>query len=204
MKILFIDQEVLFAEALECLLEDSFGLCVAAQYVNSISVAMDFYLKNNIPDLIFLDVNLFENNGNHLVERLHKMSVIAPVIVISEIESVFFGHLTIKAGASGFISKKSNSSVLLDAVDTVMNGGIYSIYHEQESEKNSLIDKLNITERQYEILNLLSKGLLNKQIASELCISSHTVNAHLHELFAKLHVTNRTSAVQSAYRIGLI
>ncbi len=204
MKILFIDQEILFAEALECLLESSFGLIIEPHYAKSIPLAIDSLVEYGKQDLIFLDVNLFENNGKHLVEKLDEMSTYAPVIVISEIENMLFGQLAIKAGASGFLSKTTDSKTLLEAIETVINGGIYNIFNKQKPELDRLINKLKITERQYEILYLLSQGLLNKQIAGVLNISSNTVNAHLHEIFAKLHVSNRTAAVQNAHRIGLI
>ena len=64
------------------------------------------------------------------------------------------------------------------------------------------IDK--VTSRQKEVLYLLSQGLLNKQIANELNISSNTVKAHLHDLFRSLHVTNRTAAVINGQKHGLI
>lgn len=65
-------------------------------------------------------------------------------------------------------------------------------------------NEVSLTKRQGEILSLLSQGLLNKQIADELSISVNTVNAHLHEIFRRLKVTNRTAAVLSAQKIGLI
>ena len=66
------------------------------------------------------------------------------------------------------------------------------------------IDKVKITGRQQEILGLVSQGLLNKQIADQLNISTNTVKAHLHELFRHLQVTNRTSAVKYGMDNGLI
>lgn len=61
-----------------------------------------------------------------------------------------------------------------------------------------------VTTRQHEILFLLAQGLLNKQIAYELNISTNTVKAHLHEIFRQLNVNNRTAAVQTAHNYGLL
>ena len=61
-----------------------------------------------------------------------------------------------------------------------------------------------VTSRQQEVLYLLSQGLLNKQIASELNISANTVKAHLHDLFVHLKASNRTAAVKNAQKYGLI
>jgi len=203
MKILFIDYKVLFTDGLESLLKSS-GLTVEAFYAKDAKSGLDSISTGIKPELIFVDVNLYEGNNKHLIDELHQLSTVAPVIIISEIESRSFESLTIKAGASAFICKTNSKNILFDAVKAVRKGNIYSDCHKLEHNYKKQNSDVVVTDRQYEILNLLAKGLLNKQIANELSISVNTVSAHLQDIFNRLHVKNRTAAVQSAQKIGLI
>jgi DNA-binding NarL/FixJ family response regulator len=188
---------------MKCLLE-SYDFDFDIYHVEDTQVALDYINKEGKPDLIFLDVNQFENKGTQLIQKLHELTNHSPVIVISERESSRFEELALSAGASGFLSKSCDKNILFDAIQNIINGGIYTKICSTESKPDIIKGKVMVTERQQEILHLLAQGLLNKQIASELSISINTVSAHLHEIFRKLHVTNRTAAVQRAHQYGLI
>lgn len=198
MRTLIIDHNVLFTEGIRCLL-DSFGLDNDTLHVDDTQAAIELISEKGRPDLTFLDVNQFEDNGYHLIQKLHEITDFSPVIVISEIDSKSLEQSALSAGASAFISKACNKKTLFEAIKIVLNGGVY-----ENQRKDKPIHEINVTKRQSEILSLLSEGLLNKQIAGELSISINTVNAHLHEIFRKLNVTNRTAAVQYAHKYGLI
>jgi len=172
------------------------GLNVEAHYAKNIKSGLNKVADNRNIALIFVDINLYKSDRIHLIEELRQLSTCAPIIVISEIQSPTFEKLAFDAGASGFLCKTDNKDMLIDAVETACGGNIYKNHGCLHDEEKLLSDDIVITNRQYEILNLLSQGLLNKQIAGELSISINTVNAHLHDIFARLHVTNRTAAVQ--------
>ena len=200
MNILIIDHSILFTEGIKCIL-DSYKLDLHTFYAEDIPSAIQLIEEKGNPELIFLDINMFEG-GNLLAEKLKYLKEFAPVVIISEIESASLKQLAMEAGASGFLSKSTDQNILFDAIEVIRNGGIYNNIHIQDELEKK--EKVAITERQYQILLLLSKGLLNKQIASELNISINTVSTHLHEIFRKLNVTNRTAAVQNAYKFGII
>jgi len=126
------------------------------------------------------------------------------VLVVSATNSSSMADIALANGASGFVSKASDSQVLIEAIKTVLNGDTYLPSVHASNNKYSDEDVSRVTSRQHEILHLLSQGLLNKQIASELSISTNTVKAHLHEIFRLLNVNNRTAAVQSAHKCGLL
>ena len=204
MKILFIDYKVLFAKGLGCMLESS-GLEFNGYYSKNIEEGLDVISKEVRPNLIIFDINMYESNNDRLMEGIRKLSAFAPIVIISEIESITFEKFIFDAGASGFVCKTNDQDVLCNAVRTVLNGEIYNNCHELINDyQHANIDEVKVTHRQHEILGLLSQGLLNKQIAGDLSISTNTVNAHLHEIFNKLNVTNRTAAVESAHKLGLI
>jgi len=144
-------------------------------------------------------------NSYDLINRLSQLNLKIPVIVISSTDSAIAAGMAIKNNASGFITKNCNRRTTLEAIISVLDGRMYISKPKNESFDSA--DKASIekvTERQQEVLSLLSQGLLNKQIANELNISANTVKAHLHDLFRRLQVTNRTAAVKYGHKYGLI
>ncbi len=197
MNLLIIDDHQLVAEGLKSLLE-SIDASIKTAHVKDAVDALDYLKANKNPDLILLDINLPGINGFSLMQKFQEMNIWSPVLIISATESPTTAQLAIDSGALGFISKSCNSTALISAVQTVLKGDIYN------PTRVSNTQVPHITKRQKEILYLLSQGLLNKQIANELGISSNTVKAHLYEIFRQLNVNNRTAAVKTAFQQGLI
>lgn len=206
MKVLIIDDHILFAEGMKLLLE-SFQSDVVTVYAENSEAAFASLEDHTAPDLILLDVNLSGINGFTLIEKFRAINIWAPILVVSATDSVSTAKIAIDKGASGFVSKASDSKTFLQAIETVLYGDVYvpsfSTVATDGSEKSSKTEA-KVTSRQHEILYLLSQGMLNKQIANELCISSNTVKAHLHDIFRQLKVTNRTAAVQNAHKFGIL
>ncbi len=200
MNILIVDDHILFAEGLKYLIE-SLDHKSNIHYAGNAGTAMQHILKNGAPDLILLDINLPDMNGYKLLEKLHQLNIWSPVLMISANEAPSSTGIALSNGAAGFISKSSNSTVLLQAIKTVIGGDVYMPSSPYVQSRNA---KITVTNRQQEILYLLSQGMLNKQIAYELSISANTVKAHLSEIFRILKVNNRTAAVNNAYEKGLL
>lgn len=208
MNLLIIDDHQLFAEGLKFLLE-SLDSSIYTAHVKDGNEALFYLQEHQAPDLILLDINLPGVNGFSLMEKFKIINNWSPILMISATESPATAQLAIDSGASGFISKSCNSTALISAVQTVLKGDIYISGHMPSGIVSGLsgtaeMKMAHITKRQKEILHLLSQGLLNKQIASELGISANTVKAHLYEIFRSLNVNNRTAAVKAAFQQGLI
>ncbi|MCK5918153.1 MAG: response regulator transcription factor [Cocleimonas sp.] len=201
MNLLIIDDHQLFAEGLIFLFE-SIDTSIHSTHVKNSSEALDYLQNNAIPDLILLDINLPGINGFSLMKKFQAVNIWSPVLIISAIDSPLTAQLAIESGASGFISKSSSGTTLVSAIQTVLKGDTYLPKVPPSDANESEI--IHITKRQKEILHLLSQGLLNKQIASELDISANTVKAHLYDVFRALKVNNRTAAVKVAFQQGLI
>jgi DNA-binding NarL/FixJ family response regulator len=200
MKILIIDDHILFAEGMRFLLS-SYKEDIDTLYADTFEVALDIISKEGQPDLILLDINLAGVNGFTLISKFQNLNIWAPILVVSATDSPSAAMVAIQKGASGFVSKASEGSILLSAIKTVIKGENYPPQNSVVSTAEDN-DIATITARQHEILYLLSQGLLNKQIAYELSISANTVKAHLHQIFRELNVHNRTAAVQSAHKCG--
>ena len=197
MNLLIIDAHQLVAEGLKSLLE-SIDASIKTAHAKDAKEALNYLKTHDNPDLILLDMNLPEVNGFSLMQKFQEMKIWSPVLIISATDSPATAQLAIDSGALGFISKSCNSTALISAVQTVLKGDIYN------PSSSAEIEIPHITKRQKEILYLLSQGLLNKQIADELGISSNTVKVHLYEIFRQLNVNNRTAAVKIALQKGLI
>jgi len=208
MKVLIVDDHILFAEGMKLLLE-SFEEKVETIYAENYEAALSLCTEGDQVDLILLDINLSGTNGFSLIKKFRSVNIWAPILVVSATDSVSATDIALEKGASGFVSKASDSKTLLEAITTVLYGDIYmpncdGIGLDADLDGNNTRSVTKVTSRQHEILYLLSQGMLNKQIASELSISANTVKAHLHDIFKQLKVTNRTAAVQSAHKCGLL
>lgn len=202
MKILIIDDHILFAEGMKFLLE-SFEQKVITFYADGYEAAIKSIDKFGQPDLILLDINLSGVCGFSLIQKFHDLNIWSPILIISATDSQSAADISLDKGAQGFVSKASDTLTLQEAIKTVLTGNIYK----QGFKTSSILSENNVatvTPRQHEILFLLAQGLLNKQIAYELSISTNTVKAHLHEIFKQLNVNNRTAAVQIAQNYGLL
>jgi len=202
MKILIIDDHILFAEGMKFLLE-SFEEDVITLYADSYESAIKSIDKFGHPDLILLDINLSGASGFSFIKKFHDINIWSPILVISATDSQSAADLSLEKGAQGFVSKSSDSTTLQQAIKNVLVGNVYMPGF--KTPKTIYEDNVaTVTARQHEILFLLAQGLLNKQIAYELNISTNTVKAHLHEIFKQLNVNNRTAAVQTAHNYGLL
>lgn len=203
MKILIIDDHILFAEGMKFLLK-SFEQNIITLYAENYESAVKAIDKFGHPDLILLDINLSGTCGFSLIQKFHGLKIKSPILIISATDSQSAADMSLKKGAQGFVSKSSDSATLQVAIKTVSDGNIYMPGFKPKQTNLNDNSMATVTTRQHEILFLLSQGLLNKQIAYELKISTNTVKAHLHEIFRQLNVNNRTAAVQTAHNYGLL
>ncbi len=202
MKVLIIEGHKLFAEGLRLLLE-SYQEDVETAYAKDYESASEVIYHKMQPDLILLDISLSGVTDFSLIDKLHKINIWTPILVISSSDSPSDVNIALEKGASGFVSKTSHSKIFLQAIETVIYGDVYKGSHENP-DLGGLYRTTKVTSRQFEVLMLLSQGMLNKQIAIELEISANTVKAHIHDIFKVLQVNNRTAAVNYAYKHGLL
>src|SRR6266542_189964 len=139
------------------------------------------------PDVVLMDIDLPGMNGITAVWEIKKRWSEIKVLMLTVFEDneKIFG--AIKAGDNGYLLKKDSPQKILDAIELVykgespMNGMIAAKvldYFHQSQQKKSVLHEANLTEREKEILHLLIKGLSNKDIASNIFISSETLNSH--------------------------
>jgi DNA-binding NarL/FixJ family response regulator len=110
----------------------------------------------------------------------------------------------VRAGARGYLLKGVTPEVLVEAIKTLAAGGSYLYATPLTGKQQPVAGVEQLTEREQEVLKLLSSGITNKEIATALRLSEGTVRNHLSTIFAKLGVNDRTKAVLCAMQRGLV
>jgi len=154
------------------------------------------------PDVVLMDINLPGISGIQCVKRLKRQSPEIQIMMLTVYENSSRIFEALAAGASGFLIKNTPPEKLLDAIRDVANGGGPMSSHiarkviqafQPTFSKPPLIE--NLTPREQQILELLSRGFAYKQMASELDLSMGTIQTHISRIYRKLHVNCRTDAV---------
>lgn len=159
-------------------------------------------LVANPPDVVLMDIQLPGMSGIECVARLKTVAPQTTVLMVTVYDNNDRVFKALAAGASGYLLKCDAADKLLESLAEVVAGGSPMsgviarkvVQHFQKSPP-APVQEHNLTARERELLDLLCKGLLNKEIAHELRISMDTVNSHLRNIYAKLHVRSRTEAV---------
>ncbi len=156
-------------------------------------------IRKEQPDIVIMDINLPGMNG---IECIRSLTDDCPhtqfmIFTIYENDEKIFDALAV--GANGYILKKHVHEKLVDAIRELHAGGApmsMSIARKvlaRFNQKKTVLDLL--TKKENEILLLLSKGFLYKEIATKMTITTGTVTQHIHNIYGKLHVSNRTEAI---------
>lgn len=160
-------------------------------------------------DLILLDLHMPGAEGFSSLIFLNAHYPNMPIIIVSAHEESDVMRRAIDHGASGFLPKSSSASDIIQAIETVLSGGVWLPQHVSDDygiadEELSAADAItSLTPKQFRVAALVSQGLLNKQIAFELGVTEATVKAHMTEIFRKLGVHSRTQVVMMFSQLAL-
>lgn len=156
------------------------------------------------PDIVIMDINLPGMNGIECVRQVKHKCPHTQFMMLTVYENDEKVFEALKAGASGYLLKNTGLVQLIEAIKELYVGGspmsaniarkLVTVFREQQNR--TPVEALS--NRENEILQLLSKGLLYKEIADQLSISTSTVRQHIHHIYEKLHVQNRTEAINKA------
>ena len=159
-------------------------------------------MKEECPEVVLMDIQLPGMSGIECVARLKQMHPAAQVLMVTVYDNNDRIYDALAAGASGYLLKRDAPAKLLECLEDLLQGGSPMssaiarkvVQHFQKSPPAKNEDH-NLTPREKQILELLVKGGLYKEIAWDLGIGVETVRTHLHNIYAKLHVRTRTEAV---------
>lgn len=197
-KISIVEDQPEMRESLVAWLGDAPGLrCVGAHATGEEALKK---IPAENPDVVLMDINLTGMNGIQCVARLKKILPKIQVLMLTtydEGEPIFD---SLRAGANGYLLKNMTQPELVEAVRQVHSGGapmslqvarkVISHFHQSKPAQDVEL----LTGREQEILKLLAKGYMYKEIADQLAISMSTVRSHVCAVYEKLHVHSRTEA----------
>lgn len=158
------------------------------------------------PDIVIMDISLPGMNGIECIRQVKDKSPSTQFMMFTVYENDEKVFEALKAGAAGYLLKNTGLIQLIESLKELHNGGspmsaniarkLVTVFREQQNESVP-VDLLS--KRENDILQLLTRGLLYKEIAEQLSISVSTVRQHIHHIYEKLHVQNRTEAINKAY-----
>ncbi len=207
MRVLIVEDSGFMADALMRLLSAHPGFTVVGQVVNraeAISRAITLQ-----PDLVILDLQIKdspygESSPEHGLATLHDLDRLTPrpeVLIFTHMPEQPWLRIVAQAGASGFVSKDSESDTIMMALQAIK-----SPMTAFTRVQRRLIDQppISLSKREHDVLRLLAEGLGNQDIAARLNISVGTVRKHVENLCAAFGVNSRGQVVAAAHREGLI
>jgi DNA-binding NarL/FixJ family response regulator len=159
-------------------------------------------LSDNCPDVVIMDINLPGQSGIDCVRQMSQRCRASQYLMYTVHDDDHRVFEALKAGANGYILKSSSPDQILEAVRELHQGGAPMSAHvarrvvtQFRPAPGKAFDSAQLSERENEVLELLAQGLLYKEIGEKLSITTGTVKQHIHRIYEKLHVQNRTEAV---------
>jgi DNA-binding NarL/FixJ family response regulator len=160
-------------------------------------------VQRDSPDVLLLDLRMPGMDGIGVLHALKKMEHSPRVVVLTSFEKEEDIYRAIRAGAHGYLLKDSIKSEMIAAISVVNAGKRYIPRHIAARLADRMM-RSDLTPRELQILELLAQGSTNKQIGSALDISDNTVRHHVNNIMDKLRVSDRTEAVATAMRSGVL
>jgi DNA-binding NarL/FixJ family response regulator len=204
-KVLLVDDHALMRQGLELLVNQQPDLEVCAQ-AETVHQAMEA-IKANPPDIVVTDITLKESNGIELIKdaRIHWPNLL--IVVLTMHNETFYAERVLRAGARGFVTKSEPPGNVLAAIRAVLAGQI----HVSEKLASQMIGKLTgkgmepggllldkLSDREFEVFELIGQGMEIRLIASQLHLSIKTVETHRDNIRKKLDLDSSTDLLKYA------
>lgn len=200
-RILIVDDHPVVRAGLASMLDTQPGIEVIGSASTGVE-ALEIAARHK-PDLMLLDLRMPAMNGIETLQELKKQKLTTRVIVLTNFEMDEDIYRAVQAGAHGYLLKSTTQEEMITAIQAVSHGRrhIPPRIAERLAERMS---RSSLTARELEILEMMVKGLTNKQIGSALLISENTVRNHVNSILEKLEVQDRTEAATTAIQQGII
>ena len=212
-KVIIYEDNNQLRNGLAMLINGSEGFEVVATFRNCNTVEED--IIGHEPDIVLMDIDMPGIGGIEGLKLIRKLNSTCKVMMLTVFDDKKNVFESIRAGADGYILKKTPPVKLLEHLKDVYEGGspmtasvakqviqMFNQYHEDgKSEKGA---DYKLSEREKDVLQLIVKGYSYKMAAAELYVSVETVRSHIKNIYEKLHVNSKSEAVAKAFRDKLI
>ena len=207
-KILIADDHPIIRFGLKQIIADEFDMKVICEAENA-NVMFEF-IKNEMPDIIILDISMPGMSGIEAMEILHRDYKDIPILVLSAMPEEQFGLRILKAGASGYLHKESAPEELIKAIRKIINGGHYLTSKLSDQLVNNINQKdfhslhQGLSSREFEIMCRIASGKTVGQIAEELFLSVKTISTYRSRILEKMNLQNNAELTHYCIKNGLV
>lgn len=215
-KILLVDDHTLVRNGFRLILESHKQLSIVGEVGNGVE-ALEFLDKSETPDLILTDLKMEEMSGITLIHKVKANYPEIDVAVLSMVEDNNTVADAFSAGAVGFLSKNSDYDELVQGIFNILQGkryismeiGLSLLDHFQLNrpiyiDKEAIYHRYDISERELMVLELISRGFTNAEIADQIFLSKRTVEGHRQQLIDKTKTKNTADLVRFAFQNKLL
>jgi DNA-binding NarL/FixJ family response regulator len=200
-RILIVDDHPVVCSGLTSMLSVQVGLEVIGSAASGEEALV--IIQRDHPDIMLLDLRMPGMDGIGVLIALKKIERAPRVMVLTSFEKEEDIYRAIRAGAHGYLLKDTSESEMITAIQMIHAGKRYIPRHIAARLTDRMM-RSDLTARELQILELLAQGSTNKQIAGTLNISDNTVRHHVNNIMDKLQVSDRTEAVATALRNGVL
>lgn len=206
-RIALADDHKMFAKGIASLLEDDDDLRIEGIFSNGLAL-MEF-LESHEVDVVLTDMNMPLLDGAGVIEAVKRLNPDLKVIVLSMYDDEAIFIKCQKLGADAYILKNADSDELIYTIKEVHEGS--HIMNFQKVLSQNLDDgytdfykqKFKLSKRELQLVRMIKQGMTNKEVAEELHLSIHTVEAHRKKVHAKLGVSSVAELVKKAFDLGI-
>lgn len=201
-KVFIVDDHYMVIEGIRSLLQNEKDIEWSGHATNAASCLA--FLQHNRPDIVLMDINLPDKNGIELCKEVKEKYPSIFIIGLSTFNQQSFIQKMMDSGASGYVLKNATQEELMEALKTVFKGKTYlsdeATHTLQKNEENKIV----LTRREKEVLEMIAEGFTNSEVAAKLFISTATVDTHRKNLLAKFDARNIASLIKTAMQLQLI
>ena len=207
MKVLIADDHPIVRKGIIQLLIDAYPEMEAIE-VTSGNEALN-RINGEVWDLVILDISMPGINGIEVLKQARKNGVKGPILILSMQAEEHYALRTLKAGASGFVSKESAGEELVKAITKIMKGKKYlspkvsEIMAENIGEEPILFHN-KLSDREMEVMTHIASGKTVSEIAEQLSLSVNTISTYRLRVLEKLRLQNNSEITRYAFEFGLI
>ncbi|MFF0311837.1 response regulator [Streptosporangium sp. NPDC004379] len=209
LRVVIADDEDLIRAGLRVIIDSEPDLTVVGEAADGAAVIP--VVREHRPDVVLMDVRMPAVDGIQATRRLAALPEPPKVIVVTTFENDDHVYDALRAGASGFLLKRTRPAELVQAIRAVAAGdsllfpaAIRRLAARRDNERATVPGIGRLTAREGDVLRLMTRGLSNGEIAAELTLSVETVKTHVGNVLTKLDARDRTQAVITAYESGFV
>ncbi|WP_104381836.1 response regulator transcription factor [Sphingobacterium sp. HMA12] len=215
-QLMLVDDHHLVRNGFRLILESQKDIAVSDD-VESAEGALDLLAKNNLPDMILTDLKMEKMDGITFIGRTKEKYPQIKILALSMLNDIQTVFEVLRAGGDGYLVKDSSADEMIFGIRQIINGekylsvslGLscienYRLYMENNPDKGFIMTKYDLSERELAVLELISEGYTNAEIADRIFLSKRTVEGHRQRLIEKTRTRNTAELVRFGFHNMLL